>query len=180
MSIRVPDQPQSGRKLKKIACCGEIVFDIHENRWKTEKCLTFLPAVVDYTHMNRLSDILNRKYWNFSKIVKIRDMWTEIAGEVLAAHTEPVQLKGKTLAVICDSPAWVQQMGVLGPALVEKVHKVARIKIEKVDARFSAHSRPAQKRAASRRRVMKLNIDPEDVKRIKDPKLRKVVMQLID
>jgi len=55
--------------------------------------------------MQRLSDILSRKYWGFSKIVKIRDMWTEIAGEVLAAHTEPVQLRGKTLAVICDSPA---------------------------------------------------------------------------
>ena len=136
--------------------------------------------MVDYTRMQRLSDILSRKYWGFSKIVKIRDMWTEIAGEVLAAHTEPVQLRGKTLAVICDSPAWVQQMGVLGPALAEKVHKVARIKIDTVDARFSAQNRPARKRTSARRPVLKLNIDPEDVKRIKDPKLRKAVMQLID
>ncbi|OPZ28571.1 MAG: hypothetical protein BWZ01_01075 [Deltaproteobacteria bacterium ADurb.BinA179] len=142
--------------------------------------MTFLLPVVDYTRMQRLSDILSRKYWGFSKIVKIRDMWTEIAGEVLAAHTEPVQLRGKTLAVICDSPAWVQQMGVLGPALAEKVHKVARIKIDKVDARFSAQNRPARKRTSARRPVLKLNIDPEDVKRIKDPKLRKAVMQLID
>ena len=142
--------------------------------------MTYLPAMGDYTHMQRLSDILNRKYWGFGKIIRIRDLWVEIAGEVLAAHTEPVQLKGKTLSVICDSPAWVQQMGVLGPALAEKVQKVARIKVDKVNARFSAKSRPAQKRVSARRPAVKLNIDPEDVRKIKDPKLRKVVMQLID
>lgn len=134
----------------------------------------------DYTRMQRLSDILNRKRWGFGKIIKIRDLWTEIAGDVLAAHTEPVQLKGGTLAVICDSPAWVQQIGILGPAVAEKVHRVARIRVDKVVARFSLNSRPYQKRMPAKRPVVKLNIDPEDVKRIKDPKLRKVVMQLID
>jgi hypothetical protein len=139
-----------------------------------------LPALVDYTRMQRLSDILNRKRWGFGKIIKIRNLWTEIAGDVLAAHTEPVHLKDGTLAVICDSPVWVQQMGVLGPALADKVHKVARIKVDKVEAKFSLNSRPYQRRTPAKRPVVKLNIDPEDVKQIKDPKLRKAVMQLID
>lgn len=130
--------------------------------------------------MQRLSDILSRTYRGFGKIIRIRDLWPEIAGEVLAAHTEPVQLKGKTLSVLCDSPAWVQQMGVLGPALAEKVRAVARIKVEKVDARFSAQGRPAARRAAARRRVIKLDIDPEDIRRIRDPKLRKAMLGLID
>ncbi len=142
--------------------------------------MTILPALVDYTRMQRLSDILNRKRWGFGKIIKIRDQWTEIAGDVLAAHTEPVHLKGRTLAVICDSPAWVQQIGILGPAVAEKVYKVTRIKVEKLEARFSLKSRPYQKRTPAKRPVVKLNIDPEDVKQIKDPKLRKAVMQLID
>ncbi len=142
--------------------------------------MTILSAMFDYTRMQRLSDILNRKRWGFGKIIKIRDLWTEIAGDVLAAHTEPVHLKGGTLAVICDSPAWVQQMGILGPAVAEKVHKVARIRVDKVEARFSLNSRPYQKRMPAKRPVVKLNIDPEDVKQIKDPKLRKTVMQLID
>ncbi len=55
----------------------------------------------------------------------------------------------------------------LGPALAEKVHKVARIKIDKVDARFSRRTARPEMDIA-RRPVLKLNIDPEDVKRIKD------------
>ena len=143
--------------------------------------MTFLAAVIDYDCMQRLSDILSRTYRGFAKIIRIRTLWPEIAGEVLTAHTEPVQLKGKTLSVLCDSPAWVQQMGVLGPALADKVRTVARIKVERIDARFSAQGRPVSRRDAARRPVViRFDIDPEDIKRIKDPRLRKAMMGLID
>ncbi|HQG33191.1 MAG TPA: DUF721 domain-containing protein, partial [Deltaproteobacteria bacterium] len=92
--------------------------------------------------MQRISDILDRKYKGFSRIIKVRNLWTEIAGEVLASHSEPVQIKGKTLWVLCDSPAWVQQVDILSLTLIPRIRQVAGTKIESIEARFAVKRDP--------------------------------------
>ena len=143
-----------------------------------------MPALWLNTPMRRVSDILNRTYKGFGRIVKVRTLWKEIAGEVLGSHSEPVQLKGKTLWVLCDSPAWVQQVDILSPSLVPRLRQMAGVKVEKISARFAAKSpsqpgKPGGARAA-RRRPGKPDIDPADVDRITNPELRKAVKALLE
>ncbi len=134
--------------------------------------------------MQRVSDILGRTYKGFGRIVKIRTLWPEIAGEVLGSHSEPVQLKGKTLWVLCDSPAWVQQVDILSPSLVPRLRQIAGVSVEKISARFAAKrlshpGKPGGARSA-RRRPGKPDIDPADVEKITNPELRKAVKALLE
>lgn len=134
--------------------------------------------------MQRVSDILDRTYKGFSKIVKIRNLWPGIAGEVLSSHTEPVQLKGNTLWVLCDSSAWVQQLDILSPTLVPRLREIANIKIDKISARFTVRRdhevRKPESIKAARRRLRKPDIDPADVEKITNPALKKIVKELLE
>jgi predicted nucleic acid-binding Zn ribbon protein len=128
--------------------------------------------------MQRISDILDRKYKGFSRIIKVRNLWTEIAGEVLASHSEPVQIKGKTLWVLCDSPAWVQQVDILSLTLIPRIRQVAGTKIESIEARFAVKRDPVP-RKKTKKAFARPDIDPADVERIPNPDLRNAVKKLI-
>lgn len=108
----------------------------------------------------------------------MRNLWTEIAGEVLASHSEPAQIKGKTLWVLCDSPAWVQQVDILSLTLIPRVRRVAGMKIEKIEARFAARRDPAP-RKKTKRVFASPDIDPADVEKIPNPDLRNAVKKLL-
>ncbi len=134
--------------------------------------------------MQRVSDILGTTYKGFSKIVKIRKLWQEIAGEVLSSHTEPVQLKGKTLWVLCDSSAWVQQVDILSTTLIPRIKEIAGIKVDKLSPKFSVKRdreiRKPENIEEARRRFRKPDIDPADVDKITNPELRKAVKALLE
>lgn len=49
--------------------------------------------------------------------------WEELVGPAVAAHVRPVSLRGTTLVVAADAPAWATQMSFLGPDLATKVNK---------------------------------------------------------
>lgn len=128
--------------------------------------------------MQRISDILDKKYKGFSKIIKVRNLWAEIAGEVLASHSEPVQIRGKTLWVLCDSPAWVQQVDILSLTLIPRIRQIAGMKIETIEARFAAKRDPVP-RKKTKRVFRRPDIDPADVERIPNPDLRNAVKKLL-
>jgi len=128
--------------------------------------------------MQRISDILDRKYKGFSRIIKVRNLWTEIAGEVLASHSEPVQIRGKTLWVLCDSPAWVQQVDILSLTLVPRVRKIAGAKVESIEAKFAVKRDPVPKKKTEKV-FARPDIDPADVEKIPNPDLRNAVKKLI-
>ncbi len=108
----------------------------------------------------------------------MRNLWTEIAGEVLASHSEPVQIKGKTLWVLCDSPAWVQQVDILSLTLIPRIRQVAGTKIESIEARFAVKRDPVP-RKKTKKAFARPDIDPADVERIPNPDLRNAVKKLI-
>jgi predicted nucleic acid-binding Zn ribbon protein len=129
--------------------------------------------------MQRISDILDRKYKGISKVIKIRKMWTEIVGEVLASHSEPVQIKGKTLWVLCDSPAWVQQVDILSLTLIPRIRQITGMRVENIETKFAVRRDPVA-RKKTKRVFRRPDIDPADVERISNPGLRKAIKQLLE
>lgn len=138
-----------------------------------------LPSLIDYERMQHVRTLLDDFDKNIGRILKIRSTWLEIAGEILESHSEPVQIKGSTLQVNCDAPAWVQQIDILGPTLCSQIKRIAGIKIKCIEGRFGIIKKPAS-RAQWFCPPMRPDIDPEAVERIKDPELREKVKALLN
>ncbi len=127
--------------------------------------------------MRRIGDVLANQNRQIGQVMKIRSRWKDIAGEVLAAHTEPVAIKNKVLQILCDSPAWAQQVGLLSRTIEEQIRKMTRVKIEKIEGKFGmVHKAPPRKRAVQA--IGRLDIDPRDIEKIRDPKLAQIVREL--
>jgi len=53
----------------------------------------------------------------------IRNQWEKAVGTVIAYHARPQTIYGKKLMLIVDSTAWMQQLSLLKPELVENINK---------------------------------------------------------
>ena len=141
--------------------------------------MTRLLPIVDYRTMQKVGEILGKKYGNLTKVIRIRDRWDEIAGEVLASPTEPVKLKGKILYVLCDSPAWVQQIDILSSTLQPRIKKLARLSVDKIVGAFGM-ARKNKEKVRMMPVLRRPDIDPADIEAISDPGLKRAIMELID
>jgi predicted nucleic acid-binding Zn ribbon protein len=47
--------------------------------------------------------------------------WEELVGETVASHVQPVQLRGTTLVLQADHPAWATQMHHLAPDILRRL-----------------------------------------------------------
>jgi hypothetical protein len=56
---------------------------------------------------------------------KLLKNWPQIAGEPVAAHTRPDQIKFKKLYLVAESSVWIQHLMFLKPELIEKVNAAA-------------------------------------------------------
>jgi len=56
---------------------------------------------------------------------RLRRHWSDIAGEQIAAHTRPDQIRFKKLYLIVENSVWLQQLVFLKPTLLEKIHEAA-------------------------------------------------------
>jgi hypothetical protein len=129
--------------------------------------------------MRTIGEALAAADRNMVKVLKIRARWSEIAGDVIASHAEPVLLKTGRLQVLCDSPVWVQQVGLLSDLIVKRIKEVAGLKVSRVEASFGAPGRPRPQRAAPvPEPPSSLDIDPADIDRIKNPGLARLVREL--
>jgi predicted nucleic acid-binding Zn ribbon protein len=61
--------------------------------------------------------------------------WSEIVGEPVAAHVQPVKLDGDRLIVEVDDPAWATQLKFLEDALRVRLLDVAGAAITKFEIR---------------------------------------------
>ena len=53
---------------------------------------------------------------------RIFGQWEKAVGPVIARHAQPQAVRGKKLMLVVDSPAWMQQLSLLKPEIVEKVN----------------------------------------------------------
>ena len=54
---------------------------------------------------------------------RIFGRWEKSVGRVIARHAQPQAVRGKKLTLIVDSPAWMQQLSLLKPEIIEKVNR---------------------------------------------------------
>ena len=52
---------------------------------------------------------------------RILGRWDKIVGPAISRHAQPLSLRNKKLTIIVDSSAWMQQLSLLKPELLEKV-----------------------------------------------------------
>ncbi len=56
-------------------------------------------------------------------VVRIAQSWERAVGPVVAAHCQPVRLRGAVLEARVDSSAWCQQLMLQRPALLEALRR---------------------------------------------------------
>jgi hypothetical protein len=54
---------------------------------------------------------------------RIFGQWERMVGPLIARHAQPQAVRGSKLALVVDSPAWMQQLTLLKPELIEKVNR---------------------------------------------------------
>lgn len=50
--------------------------------------------------------------------------WERTVGPAIASHAHPMSLRGTKLFLAVDSPAWMQQLSLLRPEIIEKLNRV--------------------------------------------------------
>ena len=134
-------------------------------------------GVSNDTPMRKIGEVLDRTNRNLARVVKVRSRWAEIAGDVLASHTEPVLVRSGKLHVLCDSPAWVQQVKLLSGYILERIVQVSKVKVSGIEAAFGT-PRKAPEPRQKERATLRFEIDPEAIERIKDPQLAERIRAL--
>lgn len=54
---------------------------------------------------------------------RILGQWTRMVGDLIASHARPVSVRGSRLNLEVDSPAWMQQLSLLKPDVIERVNR---------------------------------------------------------
>ncbi|HVN71445.1 MAG TPA: DUF721 domain-containing protein [Desulfomonilia bacterium] len=129
--------------------------------------------------MQRVGDILAKNNEQIGQILKLRRNWKKIAGEMLAEHTEPVVIRNKTLHIMCDSPAWAQQVCMMSKVFEKQIKEIIGIRVNKVEGKFGVSTMAPMKEKAAHP-IARPDIDPDDVKKLKDPVLAQAVRSLIN
>lgn len=67
--------------------------------------------------------------------------WTEIVGEAVAAHVQPIRLDRDRLVVEVSDPAWATQMRMLTDRVRERVIAVTGTTVDTIEIRVAGHRR---------------------------------------
>lgn len=54
---------------------------------------------------------------------RIFALWDRTVGPAIARHAQPRTLRGRKLALVVDSPAWMQQLTLMKPEIIEKLNR---------------------------------------------------------
>lgn len=54
---------------------------------------------------------------------RIFGQWEKTVGDGIARHAQPASVRGKKLFLTVDSPAWMQQISLLKPEIIEKLNR---------------------------------------------------------
>jgi predicted nucleic acid-binding Zn ribbon protein len=57
-------------------------------------------------------------------LAQLRGKWAAAAGEKIAQHASPQMIRDGRLTLTVDSPAWMSQLNMLAPQIIEKINSV--------------------------------------------------------
>jgi hypothetical protein len=116
---------------------------------------------------------------------RVFGQWEKSVGPVIARHAQPQAVRGKKLTLVVDSPAWMQQLSLLKPEIVEKVNsalgketiKAITLRLGEVESRTVPLEEPPVRTVLGQ--VERERIE-DYVRGIGDPDIRKAVSRVIE
>ena len=67
--------------------------------------------------------------------------WSEVVGEAMAAHVQPVKLERDRLVVEVREPAWATQVRMLSDRIIDRLKEVVGVTVETIDVRVAGSRR---------------------------------------
>ncbi len=67
--------------------------------------------------------------------------WSEVVGEAMAAHVQPVKLERDRLVVEVREPAWATQVRMLNGRIIDRLKEVVGVTVETIDVRVAGPRR---------------------------------------
>jgi predicted nucleic acid-binding Zn ribbon protein len=117
---------------------------------------------------------------------RVFGVWDQAVGDVLARHAQPGAIRGKKLTVTVDSSAWMQQLSLLKPEIIEKLNRLlGGGAVESITLRLGEISpsvrgeAPRPLRAAALGQEERSKIE-EAVRNISDPTVRDSLRHLME
>jgi predicted nucleic acid-binding Zn ribbon protein len=80
-------------------------------------------------------------------LAEVQRVWEPAAGAAIAAAAAPVSEREGTVTLRCDSAVWMQEIDLMGPALVERINaalgteRVRAVRCTAADRRHSGRRR---------------------------------------
>ena len=116
---------------------------------------------------------------------RVFGQWEKSVGPVIARHARPQIVRGKKLTLIVDSPAWMQQLSLLKPQIIEKVNmKLGRetikditLRLGEVESRTEPSEGPPVRTVLGRDELAKIE---DYVREISDADTREAVRRVIE
>lgn len=133
-------------------------------------------------------DGLLRSYGFGSKLNEYRvfGKWDKAVGAAIALHARPLAVRGTKLSLVVDSPAWMQQLSLMKPQLIEKVNQMlGRDVIKDITLKLGEIELPQKKEPAYRPAPVKLDAETMQqidgyVKDLEDEETRDALRRLIE
>jgi len=133
-------------------------------------------------------DGLLRSYGFGSKLSEYRvfGKWDKAVGAAIALHARPLAVRGTKLSLVVDSPAWMQQLSLMKPQLIEKVNQMlGRDAIKDITLKLGEVELPETKEPAYRPAPVKLDDETMRqidgyVKDLEDAETREAFRRLIE
>jgi hypothetical protein len=116
---------------------------------------------------------------------RVLGQWEKAVGAVIARHARPQSVRGKKLTLVVDSPAWMQQLSLLKPELLEKMSKklgkdvIREIALKLGEVAFSATPEEAPPVRVSLSREESATIETY-LEEIRDPDTRESIRRVIE
>ena len=116
---------------------------------------------------------------------RVFGQWEKSVGPVIARHAQPQIVRGKKLTLIVDSTAWMQQLSLLKPEIIEKVNrnlgketiKDIMLRLGEVESRKQASEDPPVRTVLSQDEREKIE---DYVREIGDADTREAVRRVIE
>lgn len=116
---------------------------------------------------------------------RVLGQWEKSVGPVIARHAQPQTVRGKKLTLVVDSPAWMQQLSLLKPEILDKVNrglgktaiKDIALRLGEVGARVQPSEGPVKRTVLGQDECMKIE---EYLRGISDADVREAIRRVIE
>jgi predicted nucleic acid-binding Zn ribbon protein len=116
---------------------------------------------------------------------RVFGLWEKTVGPVIARHAQPQAVRGKKLTLVVDSPAWMQQLSLLKPEIMEKVNSILgkktindiTLRLGEVESQAAPPEEPPVRSVLNQDERGKIE---DYVRGISDPDTREAVRRVIE